>query len=805
MLQPRFPVVAALALAFCAALPAPAGAAQPEEVDAAVKKAVAWLYKAQKPDGTWEEVPQPQPAEKGGGFVNADVKGGQWGGLTAIATYALLASGEKPQDPRLQKAIQFLLQAEILGCYAIGLRSQIYQFLPVQTPGLREAVIRDGNYYLKSMKTGAKGLGMYNYRPDAGDRYDHSVSQYGVLGIWAIAEMGFEVPDKYWQTVDQQWRKHQYDDGAWSYVFSAEDDHGKARTASMTAAGVATLFITQDYLFRNAGIECNGNIFNENIEAGLHWFSQDFNKKVFSGSVHYTLYGIERIGVASGYKYFGTVDWYQSGAEYLVRHQNPGGDWGGIPNTCFGTLFLVRGRAPVMMNKLDYSPDPGQAPVRGKAPTITSWNQRPRDAANLARFASKSTERFLNWQIVNLRAPVEDLHDAPILYIAGSHPLNFTKAEQDKLRLFIEQGGLVLGHADCNSKKFADSFRTLGVTLFPSYEFRPVPNTHPIYTSQQFKPSAWRKPPQLMGLSNGSRELMLLLPQGDPARFWQAMVVGGSPENHELPTNVFLYAIDRQNLRTKGQTYMVTATTKLKGEKKLSVARLEYTGNWNPEPAGWRRLAAFMFNQFAAELTVEPVKLGTAALTGTYQAAHLTGTAAVKLPQAAKDELKKYIEGGGTLIVDAAGGSPEFGTSLRSELEKIGGGEFKTIKVDDPLYTAGGRSIADPGYRSYTVKQIGRPRGPRILGLQVGGRTAIYFSGEDLSTGLVGQPVDGIVGYDPESASEMMSAMLLEAGKMRLKPEDRKRIADAVKGTAPQFPTPATPTTPAVKPATQPK
>ena len=46
-----------------------------------------------------------------------------------------------------------------------------------------------------------------------------------------------------------------------------------------------------------------------------------------------------------------------------------------------------------------------------------NWNQRPRDLANLSRYIGKQTERELNWQIVNLKAPVEELHDAPILYI----------------------------------------------------------------------------------------------------------------------------------------------------------------------------------------------------------------------------------------------------------------------------------------------------------------------------------------------------------------------------------------------------
>ena len=38
----------------------------------------------------------------------------------------------------------------------------------------------------------------------------------------------------------------------------------------MTAAGIATLYITQDYLHGNEGIECHGNVTNLAIEAGHH-------------------------------------------------------------------------------------------------------------------------------------------------------------------------------------------------------------------------------------------------------------------------------------------------------------------------------------------------------------------------------------------------------------------------------------------------------------------------------------------------------------------------------------------------------
>jgi hypothetical protein len=75
----------------------PTSAATPAEVDQALQKAKDFLYGQQK-NGTWEQVAQRQSSAE---RPDNDTGGDQWGGLTAVCTYALLASGESPQDPKL--------------------------------------------------------------------------------------------------------------------------------------------------------------------------------------------------------------------------------------------------------------------------------------------------------------------------------------------------------------------------------------------------------------------------------------------------------------------------------------------------------------------------------------------------------------------------------------------------------------------------------------------------------------------------------------------------------------------------------
>ena len=86
---------------------------------------------------------------------------------------------------------------------------------------------------------------------------------------------------------------------------------------------------------------------------------------------------ILQAGVASGRKYFGRDDWFAGGATAVLAAQQadgsiPLGSWGHVPNTCFCTLFLIYGGAPVAFNKLEYGAKEGA--------DAQDWNLNPRDS-----------------------------------------------------------------------------------------------------------------------------------------------------------------------------------------------------------------------------------------------------------------------------------------------------------------------------------------------------------------------------------------------------------------------------------------
>ena len=217
-------VAVATSLLFVAASSPARAADQPvsqETIQAAIAKGQAFLLSQMKAPGRWETDAQ----RKGNKHDHEHMQGSTWGGFTAIATYALLASGKHPQDKDVAAAINFLKSADITGAYALGLRAQVWSHLP-RGPEIVRLYNQDAAALIRTINKGGAAAAMWDYddptnRPS--NRIDHSLSQYGVLGLWACAQGGAEINPEIWAAFDGAWRKHQYASGGWSYKGDGKD------------------------------------------------------------------------------------------------------------------------------------------------------------------------------------------------------------------------------------------------------------------------------------------------------------------------------------------------------------------------------------------------------------------------------------------------------------------------------------------------------------------------------------------------------------------------------------------------------
>lgn len=761
MLPTKGAGAAVCALAGLLALAHPVRAATPEQIDAAIKKGVAYLYKQQNDRGHWEKT-DTKPANAGP--TGAD--DGQWGGRTALCTYALLAAGENPVNDNIVKATAFLRKATITGHYAVGVRANVWLNLP-ETPENRQAMTKDARLLLTGMIPPViqgkpnPAAGFFDYQPGPSRRIDISCSQYGVLGLWAVSQRVEGAAKDKWKIIEDAWRAQQGPDGGWAYTGKPDDKHPV--NIQMTAAGLASLFIMQEYLHADEGIDgTKGNIVDNWINKGIAWVSKSLEEQIKRPS-NYALYAVERTGVASGYKYFGNVEWFQKGADLLVKSQGGNGAWSNEIDTSFALLFLSRGRAPVMMNKLQYNISAGDQSKEA------NWNQRPRDVANITHWVGEKIERKLNWQIVNLNvAKIEDLHDSNILYIAGNQKLSFSDKEKAMLKQYVTEGGLIVGNADTGKADFANAFRTMGKELFPSYEFKPImdkPDSYPLLSNQTYQAAGWKKKPKIEALSNGARLLMILLPTDDVSRAFQRRDENRSQEQFELFANLFMYSIDKTGARFKGETHVVRPNPAIQTTSAVKIARVKYSGNWDPEPGGWNRMTAILQNENKIKLETQVVELGKDPLSG-FKIAHLTGTSKFTLTDSQRKALTDFAEAGGLIVVDACGGTDEFNESVQAELGKMYPKDAaqiaSTLKKDHAFFTAGGAMTVQAKYRVFALNRMAENAMRfQLKGIETDGKLRVLYSAEDLSVGLVGQPVDGVVGYDPPVATALMKRMVM--------------------------------------------
>jgi len=434
-------------------------------------------------------------------------------------------------------------------------------------------------------------------------------------------------------------------------------------------------------------------------------------------------------------------------------------------------------RAPARPRPGTPVPDP-KAPA-ADAPKETAgkegnWNQRPRDVAHLARYVGKQGEKSYNWQILDLAvAPLQDLIEAPVLYIAGNQKLAFSDAQLDLLKDYIERGGLILFNADCGAKPFVQSVEVLARQMYPDREFMELPENHPMMSQQLFPVSKMKgRKPRIRAITNGAR-LLMVLPADDLGRSWQGKDMSSRPETFQIATNIFQYAIDKEFAQVKGRSHLVLPDPQIPTNQTIKVARLSYKGEWNPEPGGWRQLAAVMRNSRRIDLQVQAVDPGTASLAD-FKIAHLTGARDFQFTDAQRKAVKAFVDRGGVLLVDSAGGSSEFKSAVEAEFAKIFGDQAaaeiinRELPPSHVIYTAGGGAADRISYRTFAQRTVGALDRAQLRGLVVNGRLGVVYSADDLSVGIVGNQVDGITGYTPQVATALMQRMLIYANNPML-------------------------------------
>ena len=257
---------------------------------------------------------------------------------------------------------------------------------------------------------------------------DSSISQYALLGLWAVEDTGFKVPPTVWDQAAGFYMSAQNGAGSWNY--HRVDNQVYPETLSMTAAGVGSLLLCQRQLtrYRRATDSPNpllvpilgedtGNFehykpahaasaLQDSINKGVAWMGRSFTLgtgEIVGRTPYYFLYGLERIGALTNKDSLGGVNWFEQGRRFIQASQKADGAWAGDygeeVNTSYAILFMTRATAK-KIRRIEIK--------RLGAGTLLGGRGLPKDLSSLTVAQGRVMVRPMNGAVEGMLAVLED-------------------------------------------------------------------------------------------------------------------------------------------------------------------------------------------------------------------------------------------------------------------------------------------------------------------------------------------------------------------------------------------------------------
>ena len=765
----------------------------PDAVREAIDGAIRYLKNTQKPNGAWEE----------------------WGdhacGASSLCALALLSAGLTKDDPAVRQALIYLRQFQPEGSkvYTVALQTMV---LAMADPDRDKLLIQKNVTWLEAAQIKGSGTPGYNggWAYDiSGGVPDNSNTQYAILGLYEAESAGAIVKPETWQAAKTYMENCQNGDGSWRY----REIESLGGSLTMTSAGVANLMMINGILGSRAATIQDGKIYccqpdenpvEDKINKGFAWLTREFTTWPGEWNYYY-LYGIERVGRLSAFRLIGQHDWFREGTQTLLRVKGPVANyWTGAGAretynhiaTAYALLFLAKGRRPILVSKGQYAED-------------SSWKPHPNDLHHLTQFAERHWRLEMSWQVIDLRrATVDDLLQTPVLFLCGDKNMLTGTPQQrrllaDNLRAYIERGGFIFAEANTEDDTFDVGFQQLMRDVFdndPEYELRLLGADHPIWTIEITIPVEQMR--KLEGIDYGCRTSVVYVPpyrniRTDPVRpvppslscLWelQRFHQRGEPYPEHVQEqidaalgiglNVLAYATGRSpRFKYEMPTMAEQKLNDYQGGRgnRIQVAMLDLQGNANSAPRAIPKLLDRLAMQMKLPVDVRSIKITLDEDDiFDYPILFMHGRNAIEMTDAHRDRLRRYIDNGGFLFVNAICSSKPFTESFRREMATIFPNRKLTkLTANDPLLTdaCGGFNLPTLTLRTpqriegRRTEIVNMPITPELEGITFDGHWRVLLSPYDLSCAL--EEMSGSLqcqGYTQEDAFKLALNAILYA------------------------------------------
>ncbi|WP_010588291.1 HEAT repeat domain-containing protein [Schlesneria paludicola] len=296
--------------------------------------------------------------------------------------------------------------------------------------------------------------------PDAGDT---SITQYAVMGLWAAARAGVEIPVDAWERCAKWHIAKQRADGGFCYhpfeEHSAASFQHNQSIGTMTAAGASNLLIIRRMLFGDTDLDAElrppevkrrfGVLekFTEEkriapkaqvtirvasidkvVKESVQWTSLHLgdNGRDRASWLLYYMYSIERVAALMDVDKLGTHDWYEEGADDLLLKQAADGSWtdgcGPTASTALGLMFLSKATTSIIAPKARVKLLGGGLQAGGRGLPENLDAVQVKDGAVVSRKIVGPVDDLLSELERSSDAKVEDIQAAVVDAVQLDHP-----------------------------------------------------------------------------------------------------------------------------------------------------------------------------------------------------------------------------------------------------------------------------------------------------------------------------------------------------------------------------------------------
>lgn len=324
------------------------------------------------------------------------------GGRKSLAALALLKGGEPPSSAEITKAVEEIRRKIKKGTYqALPNNESIYAagvnitlLADIDANRYRDEILAIAEYIIAQQGVG----GDWDYpKRTVGDT---SISQYGMLGLWAAERARISIPAEIYEKAVAWHLRTQMHNGGFAYhPGTTEGTERGAPTLSMTAAGVSSLLIARLYLFprmrpgswedggrrarrskqepaktglkfgvlEKVDIELDADerqiegalrsaaplkSFDSAIRKALGWLTVNFRDIGSNPHRMYYYYTLERMTALANIRQIGKHDWFEVCSTRVLRMQEDNGSWktftGPIVGTSLAIMFLTKSTAKLL-------------------------------------------------------------------------------------------------------------------------------------------------------------------------------------------------------------------------------------------------------------------------------------------------------------------------------------------------------------------------------------------------------------------------------------------------------------------------